>query len=68
MLVAVHVCLFLSFPVGDQVMPRRRDVSKSCCLSLHLNEDNARFGLLGVPHPPLPAVWGGGVLRTRASL
>lgn len=46
MLVAVHVCLFLSFPAGDQVMPRRRDVSKSCCLPLHLNEDNARFGLL----------------------
>uniref|UniRef100_A0A671R604 Potassium channel subfamily K member 13-like n=1 Tax=Sinocyclocheilus anshuiensis TaxID=1608454 RepID=A0A671R604_9TELE len=27
-------------------MPRRRDVSSSCCLPLHLNEDNARFGLL----------------------
>lgn len=45
-LVAVHVCLFLSFPAGDQVMPRGRDVSNSCCLPLHLNEDNARFGLL----------------------
>lgn len=27
-------------------MPRRPDVSSSCCLPLHLNEDNARFGLL----------------------
>uniref|UniRef100_A0A672N7T6 Potassium channel subfamily K member 13-like n=1 Tax=Sinocyclocheilus grahami TaxID=75366 RepID=A0A672N7T6_SINGR len=27
-------------------MPRGRDVSNSCCLPLHLNEDNARFGLL----------------------
>uniref|UniRef100_A0A672RZU2 Potassium channel subfamily K member 13-like n=1 Tax=Sinocyclocheilus grahami TaxID=75366 RepID=A0A672RZU2_SINGR len=27
-------------------MPHRRDVSNSCCLPLHLNEDNARFGLL----------------------
>ncbi|XP_051955450.1 potassium channel subfamily K member 13-like isoform X2 [Xyrauchen texanus] len=27
-------------------MPRRRNVSNSCCLPLHLNEDNARFGLL----------------------
>ncbi|XP_016365653.1 potassium channel subfamily K member 13-like [Sinocyclocheilus rhinocerous] len=27
-------------------MPRRRDVSNSCCLPLHLKEDNARFGLL----------------------
>lgn len=42
----VHVCLSLSFPADDQVMPRGRDVSNSCCLPLHLNEDNARFGLL----------------------
>ncbi|XP_037402189.1 potassium channel subfamily K member 13 isoform X2 [Pygocentrus nattereri] len=27
-------------------MPRRPNVSSSCCLPLHLNEDNARFGLL----------------------
>ncbi|XP_076836121.1 potassium channel subfamily K member 13 [Brachyhypopomus gauderio] len=27
-------------------MPRRPDVSGSCCFPLHLNEDNARFGLL----------------------
>ncbi|KAK1788323.1 hypothetical protein P4O66_016767 [Electrophorus voltai] len=27
-------------------MPRRLDVSTSCCFPLHLNEDNARFGLL----------------------
>ncbi|XP_026052876.1 potassium channel subfamily K member 13-like [Carassius auratus] len=27
-------------------MPRGRDVSNSCCLPLHMNEDNARFGLL----------------------
>lgn len=46
MLVAVHVCLFLSFPADGQVMPRGRDASNSCCLPLHLNEDNARFGLL----------------------
>ncbi|XP_026995848.1 potassium channel subfamily K member 13 [Tachysurus fulvidraco] len=29
-------------------MPRRPDVSSSCCFPLHLNEDNARFGLLAV--------------------
>lgn len=27
-------------------MPRRPDVRSSCCCPLHLNEDNARFGLL----------------------
>ncbi|XP_060791023.1 potassium channel subfamily K member 13 [Neoarius graeffei] len=27
-------------------MPCRPDVSSSCCFPLHLNEDNARFGLL----------------------
>ncbi|KAI5096444.1 potassium channel subfamily K member 13-like [Silurus meridionalis] len=27
-------------------MPRRPDARRSCCFPLHLNEDNARFGLL----------------------
>ncbi|XP_053334959.1 potassium channel subfamily K member 13 isoform X2 [Clarias gariepinus] len=27
-------------------MPRRTDARSSCCFPLHLNEDNARFGLL----------------------
>uniref|UniRef100_A0A8C1HT35 Potassium channel, subfamily K, member 12 like n=1 Tax=Cyprinus carpio carpio TaxID=630221 RepID=A0A8C1HT35_CYPCA len=43
------LCMFACschFLLVIRVMPRGRDVSNSCCLPLHLNEDNARFGLL----------------------